>query len=113
MWVLLIMGDFITAAILALATASIAIAMSKTAIFHAYRVRMALTHPMLGRLAGCHFCTSHWAAGALMLIYQPRLITGSWFIVDLAVSYFAIVMTAAVVAGWVLYLTPMSGHSDD
>lgn len=103
------MADLITAVVLAMASATVAITMAKTRMFYWYRLRMQIWNPFLGHLAACHYCTGHWAALALVAIYQPHLVVG-WFPADLVVSWLAVTMGSALISGVVLYLTPIGGH---
>lgn len=97
--------------VLALATAAISVTTSKSRLFASAREWSAKKSTWLGELVSCSYCTSHWVAIALVVIYQPVAVS-QWIVIDLIVSVFVIVAIAAIVSGVVIKLTPFRAVSD-
>lgn len=97
-------------AVLALAVAAIAVTTSKSRMFTPTRKWVAGRSNLLGELASCHYCTSHWVAFVLVAIYRPVLVP-QWFLLDLLVSVFAVVAIAAVISGVIIKLTPFQADA--
>lgn len=87
-----------------LAVAACSITLARSAMLVQYRRQMTKWHPKLGDLSRCHYCTSHWLALAVVLLYRPTV--GGLFFADLLLAWLALVGGAAVVSGIVLFLTP-------
>ncbi|MBI3956750.1 MAG: DUF1360 domain-containing protein [Candidatus Kerfeldbacteria bacterium] len=100
--------EFCRVAVLALATAAIAVTVSKAKIFNGVRERVIRRSHRLGELLTCPYCTSHWVAFTLVAIYRPVLVQ-AWLPVDLLVSAFVVVALASLVMGLVLFAMPMRG----
>ena len=97
-------------AVLAMAVAAIAVTTSKSRMFAPMRKWLAERSDMLGELASCNYCTSHWLSIAFVAIYRPVLVP-QWFLVDLVVSVFVMVAIAAVVGGAIIKLNPFHGDA--
>ena len=94
----------ITIAILALATASVSMTLSKAQIFAGLRKWLldgCWLRVWVGELLSCPYCTSHWVALVLVLAYRPILVQ-AWLPLDLAVAVFVIVTLAAPLQ-WVIF----------
>src|SRR5262249_27899045 len=78
-------------ALLSLVTASLSFTLSVAAIGSPIRERSMRLAPWLGKLVGCGYCTGHWIALGLVLIYRPRIF-GGWEPLDLVLT--------ALVVGW-------------
>lgn len=96
--------------VLAMAVAAIAVTTSKSRMFAPMREWLAERNSMLGELASCNYCTSHWLAIVFVAIYRPVLVP-ELFLVDLVVSVFVMVAIAAVVSGVIIKLNPSQGTS--
>ncbi len=97
--------------VLALATAAISVTTSKSRLFASAREWSAKKNTWLGELVSCSYCTSHWVAITLVVIYQP-VVVSQWVVIDLFVSVFVIVAIAAIVSGVVIKLTPFRSVND-
>lgn len=86
-------------AILALAASSMSLTLTQTDIFAPLRTAMAKLHPMLGHLAHCFYCSSHWIVIAGIALYRPILISSGYVLVDLLVSVFVTVSLTTFVSG--------------
>lgn len=58
----------------------------------------------LKALLHCPYCTSHYVAAALALIYRPRVVVSQWLWLDLAVTWMAIVGAAMVPIFMLLFI---------
>jgi hypothetical protein len=90
--------DFAVTLMLALATSAISISFTQGSLFEALRKWIATKSTLLGELARCFFCLSHWVAFAGVAIYRPRPVQ-VWLPADLVVSAFIIVALAALISG--------------
>jgi hypothetical protein len=75
---------------LSFVTASISFTVTETKLFIQVREWVKGKNSFLGELFSCGYCFCHWAAFALVIIYQPRLFD-SWCLLD----YF---LTALIIA---------------
>jgi len=91
-------------AILALATATISQTSARAKITAPMREWVQGKNAWLGELAACPYCTSHWVAFGLVLIYQPRWLH-RFLPLDLVIATFAIVALATFIGGGMAYLT--------
>jgi hypothetical protein len=98
--------------ILALATASISVTLSKAKVFMPIRRWIWYRNKWLGELVQCSYCTTHWVAFGFTLIFQPVLFyTYKSYLLDLFVSAFVIIALAAIVGGWIKMLNPVEGET--
>ncbi|MGD0576523.1 MAG: DUF1360 domain-containing protein [Candidatus Staskawiczbacteria bacterium] len=96
------------AVVLALATATISVTVSKAKVFASAREQIAKRNAWLGDLVLCSYCTSHWVAFALVGIYGLRLVSRQP-VVDFFVTAFAIVAVSAILCGTITRLIPFQG----
>jgi hypothetical protein len=90
--------DFVTCAVIALACSGIAMSFTQGSMFDALRAWIMRQNKLLGDLAKCFFCLSHWLAFAAVAIYQPRPLQAH-LLVDLIIAAFAIVTMATLASG--------------
>ncbi len=95
-------------AFFALAVAAISVTISKSKLFASVRAWISEKNQRLGHLVSCAYCTSHWVAMPLIVIYRP-IVVPFLSAVDLIVSWLALVAIAALVSGSINKLTPFSG----
>lgn len=88
-----------TCLVIALASSSISLTLTQTELFAPLRALAARIHPMIGHLAHCFYCTSHWVVIAGIAIYQPTLVSSGTIVVDLIVSTFVTVSLATYMSG--------------
>lgn len=105
-------ADLIGCAVLAMAVAAISVSFTQGSMFEPLRLWIAARNKLLGDLAGCFFCLSHWLAFAAVALYQPRPIQ-VWGPADLVVSAFVIVAMATVFSGtmFAAFLAAISTHN--
>lgn len=84
---------------LALAVSAVSMTLTKAKVFKGLRAWTAERSSWFGGLLKCPYCTSHWLAAGAVAIYQPRIVTSSVLLMDLAVSAFAIIALAAFSSG--------------
>lgn len=89
--------------ILSLATAVIAVTITKAGVFEWLRVWVFDRNEFLGELFHCSYCMSHWVAFAMVLIYRPVIIP-RYSIIDFFVSAFVMVAFSSIIAGFIKYL---------
>lgn len=94
----------------ALATASVALTITKATIFEPIRNWIIDRSDFFGELFSCPYCMSHWVSLGVIAYYQPRLVTSQYLIVDLTVSTFALITVASLLAASVFRLF---GGSED
>jgi hypothetical protein len=90
--------DLAGTAVIAAAAAAISMSFTQGTMFEPLRKWIASQNTLLGELASCFFCLSHWVAIAGVLIYQPRPVR-IVLAVDLIVSTFVVVALATVISG--------------
>lgn len=104
--------EWLELAALSLATSAASITISRSTLFSPFRefllTRQGGAWKHLGYLVSCFYCVSHWIAAAVVLAYQPRIVQ-FWIVVDLGISWLAVVALAALWSGIVLLFTPMGG----
>ncbi|NOQ24887.1 MAG: DUF1360 domain-containing protein [Bacteroidales bacterium] len=59
---------------LSIITASIAFTLTETKLFLPLREWLSAKSKFFGKLVNCGYCTGHWIAFALVVIYKPRLL---------------------------------------
>lgn len=84
---------------LGVASGTAAFTISRTTITSSLRGFVASHSRWLGKLLSCSYCLSHWLAAVAVAIYRPRVIDGSWLIVDLGVSWLISVLVATITFG--------------
>lgn len=89
---------FTTCAVIALACSGIAMSFTQGSMFDALRAWIMRQNKLIGDLAKCFFCLSHWLAFAGVAIYQPRPLQGHP-LVDLIVAAFVIVTLSTLASG--------------
>lgn len=88
--------DLVTTVAISLATASIAITISKAKMFLKIRNAIDLNGPAwLNGVIHCPYCLSHWVALFWMLLYYPRPVSFLWG-VDFFLAWFAIIALATI-----------------
>jgi hypothetical protein len=90
--------DLAATAIIALAASGISMSFTQGSMFDSLRKWIADRNKLIGDLARCFFCMSHWVAIAGVAIYLPRPVR-FWLPADLVVSVFVAVAIATIVSG--------------
>jgi hypothetical protein len=90
--------DLGACAVIALAVAAISMSFTQGQMFEPLRRWIAARNALLGELAHCFFCLSHWIAFAGIAAYRPRPVH-FWAPLDFAVAAFVVIALATVVAG--------------
>ncbi|MDY6945184.1 MAG: DUF1360 domain-containing protein [Pseudomonadota bacterium] len=88
----------LTCVVIALACSGIAMSFTQGSMFDALRAWIMKQNKLLGELARCFFCLSHWLAFVAVAVYQPRPLQAH-LLIDLIVAAFAIVALATLVSG--------------
>jgi len=108
MQTLLVSGDGVAALfILMLAVCAVTLTLTKSSMFKWLRDLAWRAHPVIGKMASCPYCMSHWVALTAVGVYQPRPIALIWP-ADMVVSWFAIVGAAALFNAIVVLITPFA-----
>jgi len=89
---------------LALATASIALTITKAVIFEPMRDWIGDRSDFFGELFSCPYCMSHWVSFGFIAYYQPRLVSSQYLIADLFTSAFALITLSSLFAALVFRL---------
>jgi hypothetical protein len=95
--------------LLSAVTAIISFDISESAVFAPVRNWLQFHVPFLGKLASCGFCTGHWVALALTLVYQPRLLL-LWEPLDLVITSLVIAWLSAFQWAALCLLTSRAGR---
>ncbi|MGW8177511.1 MAG: DUF1360 domain-containing protein [bacterium] len=82
--------------LLAGACATMAMTLTKAVIFRGFREWVKTKSEFLGELFSCPYCTSHWIAGVLAVVFRPRMIVTN-VVLDVIVSALVII---ALTAPW-------------
>jgi hypothetical protein len=90
--------DFAVCVVIALACAGIAMSFTQGSMFDPLRAWIMRKNKLLGELAKCFFCLSHWLAFGGVAIYRPRPLQ-LHLLVDLIVAAFVIVTFATLASG--------------
>ena len=90
------MEKIIAVIILSLAVSAVSVTITKGAIFEKIRCAIEKRSCFFGELVRCPYCTSHWLSFAVVLVYQPLLVSSGNLIADLIITAFAIVALAAM-----------------
>ena len=88
--------------VLALATSTISVTITKAGIFKPLRERIARLNDWAGELFSCPYCMAHWVAAGMVGVSQPVLISTGVYVLDVIISYFAVIAVAAVWSGLVI-----------
>jgi hypothetical protein len=103
-------ADLFACVVIALACSGISMSFTQGSMFEPLRLWIMSKNKLLGELAKCFFCISHWIAFAGVAVYQPRPLQ-STLIVDLIVSAFAIVSIATLISGLMFGGFLAAGHT--
>jgi hypothetical protein len=90
--------------ILGAATGAISMTISKSKLFKPLRDLIPRRNAFLAFLddgLACPYCTSHWIAFLLTLVYFPKPLPHTWVGVDFLVSMMVIVALASFTAKWI------------
>jgi hypothetical protein len=90
--------DFLITLVIAAAAAAVAMSFTQGSMFEPLRKWLATKNKLIGELASCFFCMSHWTVFAGVALYQPRPVQGL-FVADLVVTAFMGILAAVVFAG--------------
>ena len=94
--------DYAKLFILALATSSISLTLSKAKIFKGLREFVAQRSAFLGKLISCPYCTSHWIAIWLVCLYAPLhrpvqlIFILNWFVISMAIVAMAAILMGLI-----------------
>jgi hypothetical protein len=102
--------DLKTCALIGAAAAAIAVSFTQGSMFEPLRKWLALRNKLIGELAHCFFCMSHWIVFAGIAIYRPRPLQLSLF-ADLVVAAFLGVAIATIVSGMMFGAFLLAGHT--
>lgn len=86
-----------TAILLGLVAGAISCTISKAKVFAWLRAHTQKRSPWLAALFSCYYCTSHWVALFLTLIYRPVLFD-AWLPVDVLVTAMFVTCVSAITA---------------
>ncbi len=89
---------------LCIASAAIAITLTKGKIFQSQRNWLRMNFPWFGKLLSCAYCTSHWIVFIAMIFYHPIVVRSNYYLVDIIVSAFCLVGITAICIGLVTVL---------
>ncbi len=96
--------DAVGVALLSMVTASVSFTVAEAALLAGFRKRTGALSAFLGKLVSCGYCTGHWVAFGLVLVYRPRLFHAWWpldyFLTALVIAWLAAFQWAAL--AWVL-----------
>jgi hypothetical protein len=95
-------AEFLKLVFLSIACGAISMTISKSAAFAPLRRRVKARSAFLGGGLACPYCTSHWVALALMLIYFPRPLHCGITVIDFLVGTMMVVALASATA-WMIY----------
>jgi hypothetical protein len=104
--------DLATTVVIAVAAAAVSMSFTQGSMFEPIRKWIAARNKLLGELAHCFFCMSHWIAFAGVAIYQPRPVQ-STLLADLVVAAFFTVSLATVVSGLMFAAFLAAGHTHE
>ena len=90
--------DLVACIVIALACSGISMSFTQGSMFDPLRLWIMSKNKLLGDLARCFFCMSHWIAFVGVAVYRPRPLQSS-LLVDLIVSAFAVVTLATLFSG--------------
>ena len=97
-------------ALMGAAAAAIAVSFTQGSVFEGLRKWIAERNRLLGELAHCFFCMSHWIVFAAVAVYRPRPLQLS-MAADLIVAAFLSIAIATVVAGMMFAAFLAAGHA--
>jgi hypothetical protein len=96
------MTEFFQLVLLSIACGAISMTVSKSKVFLPVRRWIKSWSVFLGEGLACPYCTSHWVAFILMLIYFPRVLHSGVTVIDFCVETMVVVAMASMTA-WVVY----------
>lgn len=108
------LSAIITIVILGIASGFISLTVSKSKFFESFReffflraVPQGFGHVWgwLYELVSCPYCFSHWVSLAMVAIWQPQVTDCGWWLVDMGVSWFAMIAVASYAWGIFFKLT--------
>jgi len=102
--------DLIVCGVVGIAAAAISMSFTQGSMFEPLRSWIAARHALMGELARCFFCLSHWVVFAGIAIYRPRPLHGV-LAVDLVIAAFVGVAVATVVSGLMFAAFLAAGHT--
>ena len=85
------------------ACAALSVTLAKSKVFEAPRDWLRRKSALLGDLAACPYCQSHWYAAGITLWLQPRLIEGTP-VANFVIISLAIVAVSALICGAIMRL---------
>jgi hypothetical protein len=103
------LDSFLLLLYLGFATSAISVTLTRAGITKDLRLWFMGISPFFKALLGCPYCTSHWVAGVIVIIYRPTTHHVHLF-VEMLVSIMATVGVAAVVTGVVISTIPSLGE---
>jgi hypothetical protein len=99
---------------LSLANGAVSMTIAKSRALEGVRDAIESRSSWFGEMAGCPYCVSHWISLALTIIYQPVLVPGMFYAVDMVMSAFAMVaLTAGVCCAIYKSISTIGGGDDD
>ncbi|MBX5460852.1 MAG: DUF1360 domain-containing protein [Steroidobacteraceae bacterium] len=102
--------DLIACGVVGIAAAAISMSFTQGSMFEPIRSWIAARHALMGELARCFFCLSHWIAFAGIAIYRPRPLRGV-LAADLVIAAFVAIAVATVVSGLMFAAFLAAGHT--
>jgi len=82
--------------VLSMTTACLSFTISESVLFRPLRTWLASRSAVAGNLACCGYCLGHWLALALVLVYQPGLISSRFALLDLLVTVLCVAWLAGL-----------------
>lgn len=104
--------------IIALATAACTVTLSRAKIFAPLRVWLADHWPWAGRLIACTYCTSHWVAAFLLVMFIqpgelfPAIAERGHVAVSFGLDWLAVVAISAPITGLVMLGHKLAAGAD-
>lgn len=106
------MDALLTAVILGMVTGTVSLTITRTYVFRTPRNWLRRRGEWFDKLITCPYCTSHYVAAFFVAFYRPKLVD-SFFLVDLAVSWFFVVVTSALTVGLLWRSLSVIGEAPD
>jgi hypothetical protein len=85
--------DVLACVIIGTASAAVAMSFTQGTMFEPLRKWISAQNKLIGELANCFFCMSHWIVFAGIAVYRPRPLD-LWLPADLVVAAFAAIAGA-------------------
>jgi len=96
------MNEFLALVFLSIACGAISMTISRSEMFAPLRGWIKGRSAFLGGGLSCPYCTSHWVAFILVLVYFPHLLHCGSTVVDFCVETMMVVALASATA-WMIY----------